>query len=152
MSKMRGISTIGASVLAVAMGTTALAGGAAYRGGMIRVYVHEKRHGGDNVCLWVPGVVVPIALRMAPKKELGRALKEAKDVLPALGVVARELENYPDTVLVEVVSPRERVKIEKRGSSLIVDVDSSRETVHVTLPLYVLQSVAERLEATRATQ
>jgi hypothetical protein len=67
--------------------------------------------------------------------------------LPVARTVAQNLEQAPDTVLVEVMSPRERVSVVKRGSALVIDVDSPEESVRVSVPLPLVVAVAEKLQA-----
>jgi hypothetical protein len=127
-------------------GTLVLAGIVA-DAGFIGVRVQEKKPGGTNLRLYVPAVLVPLGLRLAPERELERAMSQAREFLPAMRIAAEELERIPDGLLVEVSSPREHVLIVKRGGSLVVDVDSDRETVHVTLPLKIVRNLARDLEA-----
>lgn len=115
--------------------------------GFIGVRVHEKKPDGTNLRLYVPAILVPAAIKVMPAHELDRAMMQAKEFLPAMRIAAEELERIPDGPLVEVDSPREHVSIVKSGGSLIVDVDSDRETVHVTLPLKMVSQLARDLEA-----
>ena len=47
----------------------------------------------------------------------------------------------------EVTSPDEHVKISKQGNSLYIDVDDPGETVRVSFPVGVVQTVVNKLEA-----
>ena len=152
MRGSKGMTTIGASVLAVTLGMGTLGSVAVYRGGAIRVHVVEKRDGGKKLRLFVPGVVVPVALWAAPDKQLARAMEQAKPFLPALAALGRGLEDCPDAVFVEVDNAWEKVRVEKRGDAILVNVVSEREDVRVSLPIYVIRSLAEKLEATSPTQ
>jgi hypothetical protein len=134
----------------VALLTTAsLAGTAAvvtYNAGAVRVSVDEKRPKGDHVHLFVPAIVVPMALGFVPAKHFNVHDKNVQQWLPTLRAVSEELDRCPDATLVEVTSPSEHVKISKRGNSLYIDVDDSGETVHVSFPVGVVQTVVNKLE------
>jgi hypothetical protein len=115
--------------------------------GFIGVRVYQKRPDGHNIFLYVPAILVPVAVNVAPQQKLEQAMRKAKEFLPALRIAAEELERMPDGLLVEVKSPREYVHIEKSGGSLVVDVDNERETVHVSVPLRMVRDAARDLEA-----
>jgi hypothetical protein len=115
--------------------------------GMIGVRVHEKKPDGKDVRIYVPAILVPLGVKIAPEQQLERAMRRAKEFLPAMRIAAEELERIPDGLLVEVKSPREYVHIEKRDGALVVDVDNDRETVHVSVPLKMVRNVARDLEA-----
>jgi hypothetical protein len=127
-------------------GTLVLAGIVA-DAGFIGVRVHEKKPDGTNLRLYVPAVLVPLGVRLVPERELARGMSRAREFLPAMRIAAEELERIPDGLLVEVSSPREHVLIVKSGGSLVVDVDSDRETVHVSVPLQMVRNLARDLEA-----
>jgi hypothetical protein len=127
-------------------GTLVLAGIVA-DAGFIGVRVHEKKPDGTNLRLYVPAVLVHLGVRLVPERELARAMSRASEFLPAMRIAAEELERIPDGLLVEVSSPREHVLIVKSGGSLVVDVDSDRETVHVSVPLKMVRNLARDLEA-----
>ena len=46
-----------------------------------------------------------------------------------------EFEELSDFVLVEMQNSRERIRIEKRGENVLVDVESEHETSHLSLPV-----------------
>ena len=115
--------------------------------GIITVHVNQKRAEGNNIHLFVPAILVPLGVKFAPQRELERVMRRSKEFMPALRIAAEELDRMPDCVLVEVKSPREYVHIEKSGGSLLVDVDNDRESVHVSVPLKMVRSVARDLEA-----
>jgi hypothetical protein len=143
--RQRGVTT--ASVLLGLLGVSVLAGaGVVYQYGAVKVYVEEKRPGGERVRLWVPGVLAPVALKLIPDEEL-RLPPEARQWLPALRAAGEELERVDDFTLVEVQDGRAHVRIEKRNGALLIDVVSEDETVHVSIPLRVVLSVARQLES-----
>ncbi|MBZ5514686.1 MAG: hypothetical protein LAN62_07555 [Acidobacteriia bacterium] len=143
-----------ASAAAVAGGVgtvllgAALAGGALiYDMGGVWVSVKAKKPGGDNIRLVVPAAAGPVALWLAPKKNIREAAKEARPWLPAIKAAAEELGNCPDGPLVEVTNPHEKVLIAKQGGALVIDVDNPNETVHVSVPLKMVGIIAAQLEA-----
>ena len=135
------------SVKLMFMTGTLVVGGIVADAGMIGVRVHEKKPDGTNLRLYVPAILVPVAMKIAPERELDRAAMRAKEFLPALRIAVEELERIPDGPLVEVQSPREHVSIVKSGGSLVVDVDDAHDTVHVTVPLKMVSNLARDLEA-----
>ncbi len=143
--RQRGVTT--ASALFGLLGVTALAGaGVVYQYGAVKVYVEEKKPGGERVRLWVPGVLAPVALKLVPTEEL-RLPPEARRWMPALRAAGEELARVEDFILVDVQDGRAHVRIEKRNGALVIDVVSADETVHVSVPLRVVVSVARELEA-----
>lgn len=145
--RQRGVTT--ASALLGLLGVSVLAGaGVVYQYGAVTVYVEEKKPGGDRVRLWVPGVLAPVALKLVPAEEL-RLPPEARQWMPVLRAASEELARVEDFTLVEVREPDEHVTIVKRHGALIIDVESADETVHISLPLRVVVSVAQELEAAR---
>ena len=135
------------SVKMVFLTGTLVVAGIVADAGFIGVRVHEKKPDGTNLRLYVPAVLVPLGVRLAPERELERAMSHAREFLPAMRIAAEELERIPDGLLVEVSNSREHVLIVKRGGSLVVDVDNDGETVHVSVPLDIVRNLARDLEA-----
>jgi hypothetical protein len=127
---------------------TSLVGGAVlFHEGAITVSVREHRPGREpqRVFVVAPAVVVPWALRLIPEHHAPRLPQEAREALPALQAAAERLEAMPDFVMVEVESPREKVKVSKDGGYLVIDVSSEREEVHVSVPLRAARHTLETL-------
>lgn len=118
----------------------------AYSSGVLRVYVLEKKPGGDRINLFVPAVLVPVALKLMPAEDRRRTASELGPYLPALKAATEELARCPDAILVEVEGPTEHVSIRKLGRSLVIDVDSSDEIVHVSFPLKMVTSILREFE------
>jgi hypothetical protein len=127
---------------------SASAAAATYRAGLVRIHVTEKKHGGENLHLIVPGILVTSALKVVPDEQLRQGLRDARPWLPVAAVAARELQNYPDATFIEVTSPRAQVRIATRGGVLTIDVDSPDETVHLALPLATLADLTAELAQT----
>ncbi|HSC77503.1 MAG TPA: hypothetical protein VLB32_02970 [Candidatus Acidoferrales bacterium] len=134
-------------VLWIATGTAAAA---TYRAGLVRVSVEEKRPGGDNVRLIVPGILLTTGLKLVPDNQLREGLRDARPWLPVAAALAKELRNYPDASFIEVSSAQEQMRIATRGGVLVVDVSSPDETVHVSIPLTTLADLTAELNARRA--
>ena len=118
----------------------ALVGGAALSSeGFIHVKVHERHPGGTNINLIVPAALVPTTLKFIPNNHLADASENVRPYLPIIDAAVPALNDCPDGVLVEVVDPGEHVLITKSGGSIIVDVNDSGETVHVSVPLRAAQ-------------
>jgi hypothetical protein len=132
-----------------ALGVTAtLAVGAAYtfHEGVIRVDVDENKIGGSHVHFWVPATLVGVGMRVAPRHALKQAAEEAREILPAVRLGAKELRNYPDAVLVEVTNAEEHVRVATEGGKLRVDVNGDDGVVHVMVPLETIQDVTDQME------
>jgi hypothetical protein len=137
-------STVALALLASMMGTAAIV---TYDAGAVRVSVVEKGPKGEHVNVFVPAVVVPVALGLIPSKHFHTHDSETRKWLPLLKAVSQELERCPDATLVEVTSSDEHVSITKRGNSLYIDVNDAGETVHVSFPVGVVKVVVDKLEA-----
>ena len=133
----------------VAVGTVLLLGLVAYSEGAVTVYVHEKAADGHRLWLPVPALMVDEGLRFVPEEKLEQASRDIRPWLPAIEVASAELAGCPDGLLVEVKDQTDRVTIVKRGDALVVDVDSETDTVHVSVPVRLVRSLARRLETAR---
>jgi hypothetical protein len=143
----------GAGTIAGGLGTlllgAALAGGALiYDMGGVWVSVKAKKPGGDNIRLVVPAAAGPVALWLAPKKNIRGAAKDVRPWAPAIKAAAEELRNCPDGPLIEVIDSNQKVHIAKQGGALVIDVDDPNETVHVSVPLKMVGVMAAQLEST----
>ncbi|MGH9793578.1 MAG: hypothetical protein ACRD5G_02290 [Candidatus Acidiferrales bacterium] len=140
-------------VMMGAVYTTLIGGAVLFHEGAITVNVKEKKPDGDRVFVFAPAAVVPWAIALAPEKHVrfDQMPEEARAMLPALAEAADKLGDMPDFVLVEVQSPREHVKVEKRGGSIVVNVDSESETVYVSVPLRAARHALAEL-ASRASR
>lgn len=133
----------------IALGTAGVAlvaGTMAFSEGAITVQVNDRTGKGPNVNLFLPAAVVPTALRMVPAHHFGQIPPEARRVLPAVREAMRRAADLPDFVLVEVDSPRERVRIEKKGNRLLLHVEERDEEVFVAVPLRTIASTLREIE------
>jgi hypothetical protein len=139
-----------AAILASVASVPVLAGAFVYNTGLARVEVLEKTPNGHHIRLYVPAVVVPIAVRLVPKEKLHEASRDLQAWLPAIKAASEELSRCPDGPLVEVDSRLEHVRIMKRGDALVIDVDDAGETVHVSLPIKIIGYTASQLASSDA--
>ncbi len=142
--------TITWAALAVLLAVVSAGAVATYRAGLVRLYVEEKRPGGDNVKIIVPGILLTTGLKFVPEQRLREGLGDARPWLPVAAALARELERYPDASFIEVSSAGEQVRISTRSGVLLVDVNSPEETVHVSIPLATLADLTAELNARRS--
>jgi hypothetical protein len=131
-------------------GTIVLAGAYTFHEGVLRVAVDEHRPGGSHVHLYLPAAVVPMAVRFAPRHRLEDALRNAKEWLPTVRILAKELRKYPDADFVEVTTATERVHVRTHDGKLQIDVETPDETVHVACPLVALEDLFDELEVSRS--
>ena len=127
-------------------GTLVLAGAYTMREGVIRVDVDEYRSGGSHVHMWVPAAAVCMAMHFVPSKHMRHASEQAREALPVLHAIIKELKKYPDADLVEVVDDDQHVRVRTYGGKLQIDVDAPDEKVHVLCPLSALEDVTSQLE------
>lgn len=132
---------------ALGLGSTiVLAGAYTFREGVIRVDVDEFRPGGSHVHMWVPAAGVPMAMHLVPGKYLRHASQQAREALPILHAVIKELKKYPDTDFVEVIDHDHHVRMRTHEGKLQIDVDTPDEKVHVLCPLSTIDDVTSELE------
>lgn len=141
----RGSSLLSATAV-LSLAAVGSVGAVVYSAGAIRIQVEEKRAGGQNIRLFVPGIVVPLGMAFIPGEKLQDVAEDAREALPILKAASEELARCPDGVLVEVRERDEHVLIQKLGGALVIDVDSDDEKVHVSVPLHLVLSAVNRLE------
>jgi len=127
------------------LGAVLLLGLVVYSEGAVTVYVHEKPQG-TWVWVPVPALLVDAGLSFVPDRDLRDAERQIGPWLPAIQAASAELERCPDATLVEVKDSHEHVLISKQGDTLRIDVEDDSETVHVALPVGLVNSVAHQLQ------
>ena len=132
-------------ILLVVVGAVLLTGLVAYSEGAVMVYVQEKKPEGHRLWVPVPALLVDLGVRFVPDERLRDALRDLQPWLPAIEAASHELKRCPDGLLVEVQDPTDHVTVSKGGDVLRVDVDSETDTVHVSVPISLIESVAARL-------
>ena len=132
---------------ALGLGSTlVLAGAYTFREGVIRIDVDEYRSGGSHVHMWLPAAAVPMAMHFVPGKQIHHASERASEALPVLHAIVKELKKYPDADFVEVVDHDQHVRMRTHGGKLQIDVDATREKVHVLCPLSAIEDVTSQPE------
>jgi hypothetical protein len=133
--------------VALGLGSTlVLAGAYTMREGVIRVDVDEYRSGGSHVHLWVPAAAVPMAMRFVPGKHIRHASEQAREALPVLHALVKELKKYPDANFVEILDHDQHVRVRTYEGKLQIDVDAPDEKVYVLCPLSAIEDVTSQLE------
>ena len=135
------------------LASAAVAGAYLIHDGIMTVSVREKERGGANFTVPVPGAAFRLAMFAAetamPARERLRLRREVArdlgDIQPVLAALARELENCPDAVLVEVHDRDAHVTIEKRGGTLRIHVDDRDAEVRVSVPASMLSFALDTL-------
>ena len=85
-------------------------------------------------------------LCISPQRhEIHKFPREAQQAIPILRVLAKELENYPNTEFVEVRDSDTHVVVRTVGKKVVVDVVDPENKVHVVCPLAMIQDVASAL-------
>jgi hypothetical protein len=132
---------------ALGLGSTlVLAGAYTMREGVIRVDVDEYRSGGSHVHLWVPAAAVPMAMHFVPGKHMRHASEQAREALPVLHALVKELKKYPDADFVEILDHDQHVRVRTYEGKLQIDVAAPDEKVHVLCPLSAIEDVTSQLE------
>jgi len=129
------------------MGAVLVGGAAISSEGFIRIKVHEKQAGGNNVRLIIPAALVPVTLKFVPQQHLTDAAENLRDYMSIIDAAISVLEQCPDGVFVEVIDPAEHVVIAKSGSSIVIDVNDPGETVHLSVPLRAAESAIHEIAA-----
>jgi len=127
-------------------GTLVLAGAYTFHEGVIRIDVDEYRGGGSHVHMWVPAAVVPMAMHFVPREHLRNAPVHAREFMPLVHALIKELKKFPEADFVEVNDNQEHVQIRTHEGKLRIDVDSPDENVHLLVPLCTIDDVADQLE------
>ena len=127
-------------------GTLVLAGAYTMREGVIRVDVDEYHAGGSHVHMWFPAAAVPMALHFVPDKHLRHGSEQARQAMPIIRAIVKELKKYPNTEFVEVNDHDEHVRIRTQGARLQIDVEAPDQKVHVLCPLSTIEDITIQLE------
>lgn len=127
-------------------GAVVLAGAYTFHEGVIRISVDEYRPGGSHVHLWVPAAAAPMAMHLVPREHLREASREARDALPMVRAIAKELKKYPDADLIEIVDGEQHVQMRTNHGRLQIDVEAPDQTVHVLCPLSTIEDLADQLK------
>jgi hypothetical protein len=127
-------------------GTLAAAGAYTFHQGLLRIDVDEYRSGGSHVHMWVPAAAVPMVMHLVPTRHMCHASMEARDALPLVHAIVKELKKNPNADLIEVVGHQQHMQMRTRAGKLQIDVEAPDQTVHVLCPLSTIEDVTSQLE------
>jgi hypothetical protein len=127
-------------------GTLVAAGAYTFHQGLLRIDVDEHRSGRSHVHMWVPAAAVPMAMHLVPTKHMRYASEEARDALPLVHAIVKELKRYPNADLIEVIDHEKHMQMRTREGKLQIDVEAPDQTVHVLCPLPTIEDVTSQLE------
>lgn len=127
-------------------GTFVLAGAYTMRQGVIRIDVDEYRSDGSHIHMWVPAAAIPMAMHFVPEEHMCHASQQAREAIPILHALVKELKKYPDAGFVEVDDHEQHVRVRTQNGKLQIDVDTPDEKVHVLCPLSTIEDVTLQLE------
>jgi len=110
------------------------------------ITVSVKQHGpcGDDISICVPASVAAAALYFAPDDVFRHAEPDLRGKLPLVRAACRAISRVPDCVLVDISSGDENVSIRKSGGNLVIEAETDDESVHVRVPVRLVQSVLTR--------
>jgi len=138
----RGVSTVGAVVLAGLAGTLATVMAMDWMVVDVRTPAPDAMH----MRIPMPLLAARVATAFVPEEAMRDAevppeLRQQRElVLAAL----RSLAEGPDTTLVSVIAPDARVEVTKKGDVLQVAVDADDANVHCAVPIHgVLKALDE---------
>lgn len=120
--------------------------------GLVHVKVIEKEPQGVHINVIAPAMLAPIAVHLAPQRELAQAARQIQPYMPVIRAALNSLRESEDVVLVDVNEPGQHVEVMKSGGSIVVDVDDEGETVHVSTPIRAISNTIEQLAAATSNQ
>jgi hypothetical protein len=134
--------------IALGITGTMLAGlGVVCSEGMVEVNVVERQPEVHHVYVLAPAMLMPIAAHFVPRHQMGEASRQLRPYMPTIRAALSQLRECDDFVLVDVTDRAQRVKVQKLGGSLVVDVKDQDDTVHVSTPIRAISSTIEQLAA-----
>ncbi len=128
-------------------GTTVAGVGLLCSEGLVHVNVLQKGAQPHHVHVIAPALLLPIGMHFAPKARLADAAQEIRPWLPVVRETLEQLQQCEDLPFVEVNEPAQYVRVAKSGGSIVVDVESAEESVHISTPIRALSSAVEELAA-----
>jgi hypothetical protein len=115
--------------------------------GLIEVNVVEKQPEVHHVYVLAPAALVPMTMHFIPSRKFGHASRELQPWMPTIRAALEQLRDTDDVTLVDVTEPGQHVVVNKRGGSVVVDVNDHDETVHVSAPIRAITSTIEQVAA-----
>ena len=133
---------IGAGVLAAFLGVSSAATVAVFDGGVALV---EVENDDVDLVIPVPMGLLNMGLTLAPYLTGEPIVPDMSEHRDFLRLVAEQLRQLPDATFIEAKDDGERVTISRRGGHFIIDVDSTDDRVHVSLPVEATARLLERI-------
>jgi hypothetical protein len=134
--------------IALGIAGTAVAGaGLLCSEGLVHVNVLQKGAERHHVHVIAPAMLVPIGIHFVPRAHLAEAAEEIHPWLPVIRETLKQLQQIEDLPFVEVSEPGQHVRISKSGGSIVVDVESEEESVHISTPIRAMSNAVEELAA-----
>jgi hypothetical protein len=115
--------------------------------GVVSVKVIEKQPQGVHIHVIAPAMLAPIAVPLAPRHALAQAAREIQPYMPTIRAALDALRDSDDVVIVEVNEPGEHVELAKSGGSILMDLDDTGDTVHVSAPIRAISTTVNQLAA-----
>ena len=148
----RAFTILVGAVAVLVLGSSFLVAGSVATSGLVSVSVHEPGPDGLDLYIPVPAGLVEAALTLVPvvfsiagdehlEHELEQVRVELDEILPALEGLLEELEEMPDTTLVEVEGDDEYVRVRKVRDAIQVRIEEDGTRISVTVPMSVFQAV-----------
>ncbi len=150
----KAFTVIGVLVATIFAGWLLLIGTVVAVGGVMTVELVDRSEGFD-IFVPIPMALVDAAVASAttpaihtagfPRMEVDGVSVDFGELGPVVLELFEELDDLPDATLVEVVDGRESVRISKRGSKFLVEVEDPSASISVSLPTRGALRVAERI-------
>lgn len=134
------------SFLLIAVIGFAAVGAYVHQCGVLVVHVDEGPDGSD-IHIRIPAALIHAGLRVVPDEVFEDAGDKIMQVAPLLRAVCDELADAPDFVLVEVRGREEWVRVRKHDDKLEIRVRDCEDRIEVIVPLRMVESVVDRIEA-----
>lgn len=149
MKRLLRLAIISLGIFAILIAGTGVALAATVAAkGFVMVQVHEKGEGGVSFTAPVPAALIDAGLgiaHLAVADELDQASQQLEPYAPLIRELFDELDQAESFTLVSVETADETVWIRKDQGKLIIDVNATDATVHVSLPLRLAERVLDSL-------
>jgi len=89
---------------------------------------------------------VPMTMHFVPKHHFRDAAEHAREFLPVVRTLFKDLKKFPDAEFVEVQDGDQHVQIRTHDGKLQIEVHDSGENVHVLVPLSTLDDVVSQIQ------
>ena len=114
-----------------------------YGSGTVSVEVQPQD--GSQISLGVPAALAHFAIALAPDDLLADVQRELEPVWPTVEAAAREMDRWPDFVLLEARTADEYVRIAKQDGKMVIEAVSREERVRVAIPTGAVRRIVRKL-------